>query len=511
MIIRTKGGILTINAEEDEVIHYGQSDYVDIIAVKPSSYKENGKASLIKVAKGNVALTSESKVGEIHLAKTGDAFTEIKVTLENGAKLPDLSRDPVGTNLESPMFVCEVVESGASAFYWLSGNATMDDHMVLVSETKTGEKVAASDANLTAVAIANVKVGEETTDSGKEIKAASQMTYEELVDATSSGAAKSFAEIGSKEEFLAFRDAWNGGRIAEGGTFKLTSDIDLSDDDWIPIGALTVIVYSLAHTEPSITKAFKGTFDGNNHTVKIALNSDEQLEKFALFNAIGGSSEKYSVIKDLTIGVDINAASLKYAGGLTSAMDWTRVENVTVNGVIRSNGDVGCFAAYYAGNGSAVEFVNCTNNANIYVTASIGRNNNTYAQISSFASQCEGTVSFTNCVNNGSITYEFTGDREAAFNTLIGNFIGQAHLTYTYTFTNCSIGNNANIIGYSTKIVNNEVIAKSPAGFEGFNSFNEQNTYDANGPVINKLYIGQLNGGCTVIIDGNTYKSSNWN
>ena len=50
VVIRTNGGTLTINAENDEVTHYGQVDYVDIIAVKPASYEERGTTSLIKVA-----------------------------------------------------------------------------------------------------------------------------------------------------------------------------------------------------------------------------------------------------------------------------------------------------------------------------------------------------------------------------------------------------------------------------------------------------------------------------
>ena len=75
VVIRTNGGTLTINAPQDEVAHYGKADYVDIIAVKPSSYEENGTVSLVKVTKGNVALTSDANVEQIHLAKTGNEFT----------------------------------------------------------------------------------------------------------------------------------------------------------------------------------------------------------------------------------------------------------------------------------------------------------------------------------------------------------------------------------------------------------------------------------------------------
>lgn len=314
VVIRTNGGTLTINADKDEVTHYGQVDYVDIIAVKSSSYEERGTTSLIKVAKGNVALSSESKVGEIHFAKTGDVFTDIKVTLENGAKLPDLSRDKVGENLANDILVCEVVTSGTSEYYWLTGNATIEDEKVLVSTDKAGtNKVAATAENSTAVAIANAKSGETVIDNGATVKPASEMSAEELLQATASGAAKTFAEINSKEKLLAFRDAWNAGKLAT-GTFKLTANIDISGEDWLPIGTWEY--------------PFNGTFDGNGKTIigltKIRLASEDVYSE--------GSSTKYNgvvfgfiaiagggdvEVKNLTLSnVNISLSSAANSGAL---------------------------------------------------------------------------------------------------------------------------------------------------------------------------------------------------
>ena len=413
VVIRTNGGTLTINAENDEVTHYGQVDYVDIIAVKPASYEERGTTSLIKVAKGNVALNSESKVGEIHFAKTGDVFTDIKVTLENGAQLPDLSRDPVGISLSSDVLVCEVVTSGTSEYYWLSGNATIEDEKVLVSSDKAGTtKTAATAESSTAVAIANAKIGEEVSDPGATVKAASEMTPEEITEATAAGAAKTFAEIGSKEELKAFRDAWNAGKIANGGTYKLTANIDISGENWYPIGSWEF--------------PFNGTFDGNGKTINgLYANSADADHKgtyannstvgfgetFGFFGIVGGGNTTVQNVSFANVNIEIydgkdvgavigyapsngkfkNSTKTKdqldndhkgdsmveiepYKSSTSFLGKWNdntligtheiKLSGITVNGNIKAKSAVGGIAGKLYNSGK-VEVLSCTNNANI--------------------------------------------------------------------------------------------------------------------------------------------------
>ena len=393
-VIRTNGGILTINAENDEVTHYGQVDYVDIIAVKPASYEERGTTSLIKVAKGNVALNSESKVGEIHFAKTGDVFTDIKVTLENGAQLPDLSRDPVGTSSLDNVLICEVVTSGTSEFYWLNAKGTIEDGEVLVSSTKNGDKTAATAENSTAVAIANAKSGETVTDNGATVKPASEMTAEELVEATAMGAARTFAEIGSKEELVAFRDAWNEGKLASGGNYKLVANIDVSESNWYPIGTWEF--------------PFNGTFDGNNKTINgLTANSTDvdhigmyangdtvgAGETYGFFGIVGGGNTIIQNVSFTNVQINIYngkdvAAVVGYVPSLSkfkaanasgsdkfiSSDKWTdesgvgthslKLENIAVSGSVKGSAHIGGIAGKVYTSGK-VEVINCTNSANI--------------------------------------------------------------------------------------------------------------------------------------------------
>lgn len=58
--------------------------------------------------------------------------------------------------------------------------------------------------------------------------------------------------ISNKSELKGFRDNVNSGSMYINDTIKLTSNIDLSNEQWRPIG---------------YENAFHGTFDGNNHTI----------------------------------------------------------------------------------------------------------------------------------------------------------------------------------------------------------------------------------------------------
>ena len=255
-VIRTDGSTLTIDAPLDEIKHFGKADYVDVIAIKGSSYHESGTTSLLRVTKGRVALESESNVGEIHLAASNAGhFEDIIIAPATDVKLPGLSRDPVNTS-SGDVLVCAVESQNSTQYYWMSGNGLIDENEVLISSNKAGtDKAPATIENQTAVAIANETAG---IDSGSTILPASEMTEDEIKEATASGAAKTFAEISSIDELRAFRDAWNDGKIA-GGAFNLTADVDISGEGWRPIG-------NIAHP-------FYGSFNGNGHTIKGLTNA----------------------------------------------------------------------------------------------------------------------------------------------------------------------------------------------------------------------------------------------
>ena len=80
-IVRTNGGVLTINAPADTVTHYGASSTVDVVAVASMSYHENGTTTFLKIASGRVVVNDEAEVGGVYVS-SNDAIVAVETTAE---------------------------------------------------------------------------------------------------------------------------------------------------------------------------------------------------------------------------------------------------------------------------------------------------------------------------------------------------------------------------------------------------------------------------------------------
>ena len=69
VVIRTNGGKLTIDAENDTIHHYGDIENLKITAVDTNSYHEHGKVGFVSIAEGRFVSEANSKV--IALLSTG--------------------------------------------------------------------------------------------------------------------------------------------------------------------------------------------------------------------------------------------------------------------------------------------------------------------------------------------------------------------------------------------------------------------------------------------------------
>ena len=105
----------------------------------------------------------------------------------------------------------------------------------------------------------------------------------------------------------------------EGKTILLMNDIDLSGSYWTPVGNVTAY--------PTVT--FKGTFDGQNHTISNLTASDDAAGYAAagLFGSILGT------VKNVTLK-DVNIRSTHYAGAVVaySSMNGATIDNCHVDG-----------------------------------------------------------------------------------------------------------------------------------------------------------------------------------
>ena len=114
------------------------------------------------------------------------------------------------------------------------------------------------------------------------------------------------------------------------GVFELKSDVTISED-WSAIGS-------------SVENSFRGTFNGNNHTITYKINIPEPEERdvkgaialekyYGLFGVIHNAK-----ISNLTVNVDVTVpvdAESFFVGGLAGFMSGRNaIKNVTINGYV---------------------------------------------------------------------------------------------------------------------------------------------------------------------------------
>ena len=83
VVIRTKGGNLTIDAVTDSVEHHGTVDKVNVIAVAPHSYYEKGEVrGNLTVKEGKLEITKQAVVNTVLLSSAN-----VEILSEEGAKI----------------------------------------------------------------------------------------------------------------------------------------------------------------------------------------------------------------------------------------------------------------------------------------------------------------------------------------------------------------------------------------------------------------------------------------
>ncbi len=119
------------------------------------------------------------------------------------------------------------------------------------------------------------------------------------------------------------------------GYYVLEADLDLSGEDWTPLGRWQADYESA--NDNWWTEAFRGTLDGNGHTIlglTLSIQDGDAFGYTGLFGALNGAVVKDLTLADYTITIDttkgVNAAPL-----CGFAQGWgTTIENVTTSGTI---------------------------------------------------------------------------------------------------------------------------------------------------------------------------------
>ena len=277
-------------------------------------------------------------------------------------------------------------------------------------------------------------------------------------------------EIDTEQELKDFRDDVNSGNTYEGKAVLLTDDITLSDN-WTPIGLLARDT-DYDNPETQSNKAFKGVFDGENHTIDNLVITSTNNRLNGLFSFVMNGT-----IRNVTIGKNseitgsggagivgllwglegniyncVNYANTNGAGivrmlvgqhtisncknygtingyggivGGSNGTDWEQFANVSnkiincgnYGSVTRENDDYfGGIVGYFYG-----DIINCCNKGEI---------SGAELWVAGIVGSLEGTIK--NCYNTGNIIGQ----------NYVGGIIGQAGESLGANIINCySVGN----------------------------------------------------------------------
>lgn len=186
--------------------------------------------------------------------------------------------------------------------------------------------------------------------------------------------------------------------------FKLTADIDLSADNWVPICA------SAESGWVETPNSFNGNFDGNGKTITFKGNYTGDTWAKGLFSAVGG------YVHDLTLKGEINIEKGRVGSLASMAMAGAKIENVTsfVN-ITAGNNQVGGIVGYV--NTDNVTFTNCVNYGTVTGRQLVG----------GIVGGGFKNTTYINCENHGEVT---------ATNVEVGGIVGEKYTSAT--LTNCT-------------------------------------------------------------------------
>lgn len=219
-----------------------------------------------------------------------------------------------------------------------------------------------------------------------------------------SGAEDDPYQIAGAADLMAFAEMVNGGK--SGICAELTADINLTGENWVPIGSTWGAPY-------------KGTFDGKYFTVTLDITADDsyEYEFIGLFGYLEGSAIR-NLKTDGSIRVTADCQSYPVVGGIAACVGsysgFTNCKNaiaITVDEgtVLNGNGVGGIVGMMYAD----ATFEQCTNWGDI----SIG--SNAYSMgVGGIAGYSDAVIQISYCYNYADIEY---------YDDVMGGLIGSCN------------------------------------------------------------------------------------
>jgi hypothetical protein len=264
----------------------------------------------------------------------------------------------------------------------------------------------------------------------------------------------------------------NGNTTYNNVYFRLTTDLDMNNLEWAPIGNST-------------TNRFKGNFDGDGHFIDNVYISTSG-NYYGLFGVVDGVS-----ISNLGVNTTIGGAYSQYSGGLIGYVSSgnNTITNCFNNGTIESGSCRGGLIGYI---NSTTNLTGCSNMGNVNSTGS----NRTGGVVGSVSAD----ITITNCHNIGNVG---VNENHGGTSPCRGGIVG--YLNGNSTFTGCS--NSGTITGPFDEAVG---VASGHGGLIGYceNGTTTITNSHNKGNVFNGFNIGGLVGkSVSILIVNNCYNT----
>ena len=239
--------------------------------------------------------------------------------------------------------------------------------------------------------------------------------------------------IQSAEHLAKLAQNVNSGTTYSGQYFKLTTDLNLKNILWIPIGKDT-------------TNSFQGTFDGDNHFIDSLYYNASFLQYVGLFGCV-----KNATLKKINVNANITqrySSAASYASGICGFASGGTISDCSNSGMISSSSSYsssysGGICGYaYASSSGMVSISNCSNFGTISSSSSYA------GGICGYANTASGSITISGCENSGDIS-------SSSFSSCTGGICGYAKTASgTITIRDCSNSGSSSCGGICGHAVN---------------------------------------------------------
>ncbi len=447
-------------------VDVGENKNVAITYTAPVSsdviIRTTGDQSTITIKPQSTTTTSTIKVYGFAQTVAVDTSSSSSTTVAVAGACSELVVASGSIKVEETGAVFKAVVSNAS-----DANVTINNSGYVAEAVKTTVEVSSTE-NTIKVDTNTTEVKDETTVKGN----------------TAGGSYK----IATLAQLETFRDTVNAGASFEGKTVELTSDITLKDG-WTPIGEGNRDLFGAGKNGVTADgNFFKGSFNGNNHTIynlnnknytpesKRIINEKVETKKdgstkttiekqyaYGLFALVEGSTSSVSEIKNVKLAnVDIDSsryteADMDSVGALVGYIKGNvNVSNVTTSGSIKAKDSVGgIIGRWYVVDSNVDSTIsNCVNNVNLESSKKV-------AGILGYTSvkdtKYTGKLTFKDCTNNGNVTAANTDTTKEIADSLttdtnIGYLSTNPNKEYAVTIVITNFTNNGTITRTGTDI-----------------------------------------------------------